>query len=94
MTQIGSPKDLKEALGFLNPEALLVDGFDQALIGITEPSFMIDRALAVYSYRKVIEIIMKEDNASEDEALEYFEFNILGSYVGKNTPIFIDQQPL
>jgi hypothetical protein len=26
-----------------------------------------------------------------DEALEYFEFNIAGAYVGERTPIFIGQ---
>tara|TARA_R110002020_G_scaffold263160_3_gene477551 strand:- start:344 stop:628 length:285 start_codon:yes stop_codon:yes gene_type:complete len=94
MTELGNPKDLREALEFLNPEALLITGLDKALIGISHPSFMLDRALAVYSSQKIIEIIMKEDDVSEEEALEYFYFNIIGAYVGENTPIFIDQQPI
>jgi hypothetical protein len=27
---------------------------------------------------------------SYEEAIEYFEYNVLGAYVGENTPIFID----
>jgi hypothetical protein len=27
---------------------------------------------------------------SESEAIEYYDYNIAGSYVGENTPIFLD----
>ena len=30
-----------------------------------------------------------KDGMEYDEALEYFDFNIAGSYVGEQTPIFI-----
>ena len=28
-------------------------------------------------------------NMSEEEAVEYFEYNTLGSYMGENTPVFV-----
>lgn len=27
---------------------------------------------------------------TEEEAIEYFEYNILGSYMGENTPVFLE----
>ena len=63
-------------------EILTADGFDEAVIGIDEGSGRI-----IYSVGKCIEILMRHD-MSEDEAIEYFEFNYLGAYLGESTPIF------
>jgi hypothetical protein len=32
---------------------------------------------------------MEEDEMTEEDATEYFEFNILGAYMGENTPIYV-----
>jgi hypothetical protein len=40
--------------------------------------------------RKCIDILMKRDDMTEEEAVEYFEFNVTGSYVGENTPVFVE----
>lgn len=76
---------IKEQLQEENPDALLADGFDAALIGIgrriSQPS------LAIYSRKKCIEILSKE--MSYEDAEEYFEFNVSGAWMGPNTPIFI-----
>ena len=40
-----------------------------------------------YDYDKVIEILT-EDMSYED-AVEYFEFNIIGAWMGETTPLFI-----
>jgi hypothetical protein len=42
----------------------------------------------VYDIDKVIDILIK-DGMSVDEAIEYYEYNIAGAYVGENTPSFI-----
>lgn len=60
---------------------LTADGFDEAIIGVQE----IDMRL-IYSVSKCIEILTEQ--MSEEEAMEYFEFNVSGSYVGKQTPIW------
>lgn len=60
---------------------LKADGFDEAVIGTYEN-------LLVYSSKKCIEILSK--NMSLDEAVEYFEFNVISGYVGDKTPIFIE----
>ncbi len=65
----------------------LMDGFDDALMGVGM-SFSQDK-MAVYDYDKVIEILVNESEMTHDEAVEYFDFNIIGAYIGKETPVFI-----
>lgn len=64
--------------------ALLADGFSEALIGMGN-RFTYD--VAVYDYTKCIEILARE--MPEDEAVEYFEFNVVGAYMGEHTPVFV-----
>lgn len=68
-------------------EFLFADGYDKAIIGIApEPN----GALRVcYDTNKVIKILMRDMNY--EDAIEFFDFNIAGAYVGKNTPLFIDK---
>ena len=34
---------------------------------------------------------MKEDKITKKDALEYYTYNIIGAWVGKQTPIFIEK---
>ena len=68
----------------MSGEALLADGFSEALIGMGT-RFMHD--VAVYDYEKCIEIL--ERDMPHEDAVEYFEFNTRGAYVGENTPGFV-----
>jgi|688.fasta_scaffold471696_2 hypothetical protein len=65
-------------------DVLIADGFDDAVIGI-EPMTM----RVVYDIDKVIEILM-DQGMDNDEAIEYYEFNIVGAYVGEQTPLFVN----
>ena len=60
---------------------LKADGFDAAVIGIDAYSFRL-----IYSVSKCIEILMAE--MPEEEAVEFFTFNISGSFVGNQSPIW------
>jgi hypothetical protein len=60
------------------------DGFDDAIIGVDLISMRL-----IYSQKKIL-LNLVAQGMSLDEAIEYFEFNILGSYVGEQTPIFCD----
>jgi len=68
---------------------LLADGFDEAFIGIAR-QFGIP--FAVYDRAKCIEILT-ENGMHEDEAEEYFMFNVEGAYVGENTPAYLEILP-
>lgn len=79
--------EIYDALSDLNPDAYIADGFKDAYIGHTALS-PARQPVAVYDAVKCIEVLMR-DGASRIEALEYFEFNVVGAYVGNNTPIFV-----
>lgn len=71
-----------------NPQALKADGFDDAIIGIARRCGQ--PALVAYSVNKCIQILMQD--MSEEDACEYFEFNVVGAWVGENTPVFIEDR--
>jgi hypothetical protein len=56
---------------------LIADGLDEAIIGTST------KDLAVYDVYKIIAILVARDGMTEEEALEFFEFNIGGSYMGE-----------
>ena len=64
---------------------LLADGFDDAFIGIEYG------IRALYDIDECVEILMERDDMNEDEAIEFFDFNVAGAYVGKHTPNFVSR---
>ncbi len=66
---------------FPEDEILKADGFDDAIIGIDDSSMRL-----IYSVSKCIEILSQD--MDEEDAIEYFEFNVAGAYVGEKTPIW------
>jgi hypothetical protein len=71
----------------INPEAMLADGFDEAILGMcvqfgSEP-------VAAYDFNKCVEILMERDGMEREEAIDFINFNVVGAYVGLNTPVFI-----
>ena len=63
-------------------DILLADGFNDALIGVSSKN------IAIYDIDKCIDVLEKQ-GMSQDDALDYFYFNVEGSYVGEQTPIYI-----
>lgn len=79
-----------EHLQEANPDALTADGFDDAYIGWIDQRWGENREpVACYSRRKCIAVLMRDGNMSEEAAEEYFEFNVIGAYMGPNTPLFL-----
>tara|TARA_R100001510_G_C7653402_1_gene211573 strand:- start:1219 stop:1479 length:261 start_codon:yes stop_codon:yes gene_type:complete len=76
--------EMKEMIAEYNQESLLADGFDDAIIGIVD-SFS-DNPVVLYDKDKCIDILCKD--MSREEAIEYFNFNVMGAYMGDNTPKF------
>ena len=75
-----------DELAEINPDALLADGFDEAYCGVCYRAGQ--EPLAAYDCDKCIQILV-DRGMSMDEAIEYFEFNVLDAYVGEQTPVFI-----
>jgi len=69
------------------PDTLLfADGYDTAIIGIGIHGGI---ETVAYDAAKVIATLRRRDGMSQEEAEEYFEFNVLGAWVGERTPMFI-----
>ena len=69
---------------------LTLEGFDDCIIGICARYGQ--NEIVAYSYGKIIDKLI-DDGMSADEAREYFDYNILGGYLGPNTPCFIEKVP-
>ena len=79
----------------INPEALLADGFEDAIIGIGGQHG--SKAVVIYDKDKCIEILEKQFSQDKDcenpylDAIDYFGYNTECAYVGENTPIFMQR---
>ena len=69
---------------YSDEDILKADGFDDAVIGVCEDFNSPPRL--VYSVSKCLDILMEE--MDEMEAMEYFDYNVSGAYVGEKTPIW------
>lgn len=66
------------------------DGFDNAIIGtasVWNGNKRVD--VLVYDIYRMVEQLTIRDGMSQDEALEYIDFNIEGTYIGKDTPVIV-----
>lgn len=79
-------QDIQTALEEADMSLLLLDGFDGAFIGwtnrINEPD------VACYDYNKMV-TILTEQGMDYEEAVEYLDYNVLGAWVGDNTPFIV-----
>ena len=69
---------------YQDEEILKADGFDDAVIGIDTGTMRL-----IYSVTRCVEILIV-GGMDMNEAIEYFDFNVRGSYVGEKTPIWCD----
>lgn len=53
-----------------------------------------NRELVVYDEAKCLDILVKRDGMSPEEAREFFEYNTAGSWVGEGTPMFLERKTL
>lgn len=75
--------DGEEYLVFLEPEY-----FDEAIIGAAQNAT--GMFCVAYSEPKIIELLIRHEKMDPERAMEWYQFNILGAYMGEGTPVFID----
>lgn len=91
--------NIKEWISEYNEEAMIADGFDDAIIGIcerfgNEPVVAYDRDKAIKILMEMVAEVHEDDDEDiRDMAEEYFGYNVIGSYVGENTPVFVSLVP-
>ena len=69
---------------FQDEDIRKADGFDDAVIGIDTGTMRL-----IYSVTRCVEILIV-GGMDMNDAIEYFDFNVRGSYVGEKTPIWCD----
>jgi len=63
----------------------IADGFDEAFLGVMYDSGV---PIAVYSYDMCVQILMRDNKLSHDDAVETFEFNTVDARI-PNGPVFV-----
>ena len=71
-------------------DLIKADGLDDAVIGVVETY---EGQKIAYDYDKCIKIFQKQ-GMSLDVAREYFDFNVVGNYVGAKSPVFLFKDTL
>ena len=71
---------------FPESEILKCDGYDDCILGY---DYNWDGNIRlIYSVKAILDKMVKEEGLSDDDAIEHFEFNFRGAYMGENTPIW------
>jgi len=80
-------EEIDQHLQNIGQSALLMDGFDEALIGFSQR--INEPLLAVYKWQRMVQILKNRDKMSYEEAVEYIEYNCIGAWIGPQTPIIV-----
>ena len=80
-------EDIQKYLEDIGEQALLMDGFEHAIIGFSQR--INEPLLAVYSFEEMVKTCIFRDGMTDEEAEEYIEFNCISAWVGEQTPIIV-----
>lgn len=69
---------------------LLVNGFDDCIVGIIERAGM--KPIYCYNKLKIVTQLMEREKLSFEEAVEHYEYNIVGAWMGEGTPCFLTDE--
>jgi len=92
MSDVATTVSLADRLLDLGVEdALVMDGYDDCVIGILERFGM--EPIVLYDKDKIIDKLIDGGCDGYEGAVEYYEFNQLGAWVGDKTPGFLVRLP-
>ena len=83
---INMKQQIEELIEDTEETVVFWDNFDDAIIGIDTQNYRV-----IYSYGLCLEILKRD--MSKEDAIEYFDFNVRGAYIGEKTPIICDDFP-
>ena len=66
--------------------AIVFDGCDEAIVGYAT-RIKLD-PVVVYSYNLLVAVFVKQ-GMTEDEAIEWIDYNVAGAWVGERTPVIL-----
>jgi hypothetical protein len=82
MTKEELLEEYGDLVGYI--ELVTADGFDDAILGIDSKSYRV-----IYDADIMVEILMEDEDMSEEEALEYLDYNVFNAWIGDQTPIYL-----
>jgi hypothetical protein len=68
---------------FPDEEIVVANNLNFAIIGFDTKDMRV-----IYSVEKIIEYLIEVEEMPDEDAYEYFLYNIHGAYVGERTPIW------
>lgn len=79
---------IRDELADMCPDAVFLEEerYDKAIIGLAERYGGLE--VVAYDAQMILQIL-EEELGSMDDALEWFDYNIIGAWIGDRTPIFI-----
>jgi hypothetical protein len=80
---------IRERISEDYPDLLVMDPeyLDAAIVGVVT---RIGLEAVCYDMNKVIRLLIDHDRMTEDEAMEYIDYNMRGAWVGEHTPVFLE----
>ena len=93
-----SGQQIRERLAEDNPQAILFDDLDKALIGVTLQTAVTDKEsgktekklVGVYSKMQLLKTLMFEQGVPPQDVVDHYEFNIACLYAGLWTPLIVE----
>ena len=79
-------EEILDLVAQLNSKALVAKGLEEAVIGYVERFGQ--EPLVLFDKKRCITILMETSEMTMDEAEEYFDFNVIGAWMGDGTPCF------
>jgi len=61
-------------------------GCDEAIVGLGHRCGC--ESVVVYDYDKLVDVFMQQ-GMDEEESIEWIDYNILGAWIGEDTPIIL-----
>jgi hypothetical protein len=78
----------QRCLNLVGEESLIfAEGYDAALIGI---GWRDGIPITIYDRQGVIDILCRRNGMTPEDAEEFFDYNVAGSWLGEATPMFVD----
>lgn len=76
-----------ECIRELFPEVMVMDGYDDCILGVIERIGM--DPIVCYDKQMVL-MQLQCEGSSYEEAVEWYEYNMVGAWVGDATPCFLN----
>ncbi len=77
---------IREMLSEIDPNMIIFDGLDESIIGWAY-DWHSQNYVVVYDYNKMVRKMMDQNRWTYEDARDYVDFNIVGAYLGEQTPI-------